>query len=158
MYREWETLKHSALNGISSKPSPQSSAVYVEQEAGRLEEPEVMDGSEETQPSRHNRTDTHMNSDTVAAHTWTHRLKPCKAQHEEREEERVPSSLRSYIQLISAGNWNIDTPPPLTGVTLGISTSLQGRHMPRSSWPTQTYPVSLWAFFFFCFGFILDSF
>lgn len=44
-------MKHSDLNGMSSKPSPQSSAI--------LEEPEVKDGSEETASSRHNRTDAH---------------------------------------------------------------------------------------------------
>ena len=55
---EWEVFKAS-----------QSSAVHVEQEAGRREEPEVKDDSEEPASSRHNRTDAHVISDTVAAHT-----------------------------------------------------------------------------------------
>lgn len=52
MCGEWETLKHSVLNGMSSKFFPQDSGIYAE---------ETIDGSKETPSFRHNRTDARMN-------------------------------------------------------------------------------------------------
>ena len=59
-----ETLEHSALNGMSSSnPSTEGSVIWKRrQEAERLEEPEVVDDSEETMSSGHSRADLHMSS------------------------------------------------------------------------------------------------
>lgn len=70
MSRARETAQHSALNGMSpSNPSPQGPGKPSEEEAERLWEPEGMEDAKETRPSRHIRTDTHMNSEPVAACT-----------------------------------------------------------------------------------------
>ena len=58
MWREWETLEHSVLNGMTpSKPFPQDSGIYAEEETERLREPKMMVNSKETVFSRHNEAD-----------------------------------------------------------------------------------------------------
>jgi hypothetical protein len=47
---------------FSSNPSLQGSGIYAEEKVERLQEPEGTDNSKETDSSRHNRTDTPMNS------------------------------------------------------------------------------------------------
>ena len=42
---------------------PKGSGIYVQEEAERVEGPEVMDDSKGAVSSRHNRTDRHMNSE-----------------------------------------------------------------------------------------------
>lgn len=69
--QEWETLGFSAWNGISSSnSSPQASGKYTEEETESLREPEVVDDSNETS-SRHNSTDTYVNSQRLTAQTKT---------------------------------------------------------------------------------------
>ena len=54
MHREWETLENSFLNEMSSSNhSPQG---YMEEEAERLQEPEVMEDSKDIVSYRHNDT------------------------------------------------------------------------------------------------------
>lgn len=63
--REWESLKHSALSRIYlSNPSPHNSMICAEENAERLQEPEVIDDLKETWPSKPNRTNLYI---------WTHR-------------------------------------------------------------------------------------
>lgn len=53
MFREWMTLEHLVLNVMSLFTySPQGSGINLEEEVERLWDPEVMDDSEETAPSR----------------------------------------------------------------------------------------------------------
>jgi hypothetical protein len=59
------TLEHPVLNGTSSS----NPSKLKEEEVERLWELEVMDESKETPSFRYDRTDAHMNSDAVAAHT-----------------------------------------------------------------------------------------
>lgn len=62
--------RHSVLKGLfPSNLLPQGSGNYVEEEAERLQEPEGMEDTKETVSSRHNGTDTHELTETVAACT-----------------------------------------------------------------------------------------
>ena len=59
-------MEYSVSNGITLlASSSHDSQSYVEQEAGRLKETELMDDSKETVSSRHNRTDSHLNSEIL---------------------------------------------------------------------------------------------
>lgn len=66
MYRDWETLEPSVLNRMtSSNLSSQGSVNPGEEEAERLQEPEGMEDIKKIVSPRHNRTDTHMNSQSL---------------------------------------------------------------------------------------------
>lgn len=69
MWGEWEALEplHSKWDVlITFLLSRLRVSVYPEEE-GRWREPEMVGDSMETSPSRHNRADTHVNSETVVA-------------------------------------------------------------------------------------------
>lgn len=53
----------------SSNHSPHGTLIYAEEEVERSQEPEVIDDFKDTVSSGHNRTNAHLNSEAVAAHT-----------------------------------------------------------------------------------------
>lgn len=61
--RGWEPTEQSLLNGMSlPNSSYRGLRIYVEEEAGKFQEPEAADDSKESVSSRHNRTEKQMNS------------------------------------------------------------------------------------------------
>lgn len=54
---------------FSSNHSPQGTLIYAEEEVERSQESEVIDDFKDTVSSRHNRSNAHLNSEAVAAHT-----------------------------------------------------------------------------------------
>lgn len=62
MCGKWETLEKSALKGCLYHSSVQDSGIYNEEEAEKLEEPELMDNTKEAAFSGNNMAVEHMNS------------------------------------------------------------------------------------------------
>lgn len=70
----------------SSKPFHLRSGIYEEEEAKRLKEQERVDDTKVTVSTRHNRTDTHINSQRLWQHVQgQHRFKPDGSQMGEGE-------------------------------------------------------------------------
>ena len=156
MSAEWETLEYSVLNRKSiPKFSPQSSEVQAEEEAGRWDGPEVEDYRKETAsylPGTTGWMNAQMNTETWIAHTAIHtqtRQKP-STQEGKCTQTAIPNqeATRSWY-LLGTGKFIFSN-----GVMLGTLISFQGGPLPRSSWPAQTDPMFLCAFFFSS-GFIL---
>lgn len=60
-------MEHAVLSGMSpSNLSLQGSGNSAKKEAGGVYEPEEMEATKATRPSKHSRADTHMNSETTA--------------------------------------------------------------------------------------------
>lgn len=90
--REWGTLERSALNGMSSSnPCHLDSGTDMEEEMERSKELKAVNNSKEAASSRHNRTDTHRDSQRL----WQHpqdlpRFKTDKIPTVKRKADRVP--------------------------------------------------------------------
>lgn len=71
-------MENSDVNGMSlANHSPESSEIYVEEEAERFSHPQGVRNFKETVISILNRTDTHVNSQNLWQHTQDqHRFEP----------------------------------------------------------------------------------
>ena len=124
MYREWASLEHSVLNGVSpSNPFPQVSGNIEEEEVERFEAPEGMEDTKETWHST-NKTDTHMNSQILLQHAKVCPSPTRQGPSSERVDRSHPAELRSYSQLTTASKWKISL---FKGVSLSNQTPLKGR-------------------------------
>lgn len=155
MCAEWETLEYSVLNRKSvPKSSPQSSEVHAEEEAGRWEGPEVEEHLKETASYLPGTTGwIHIWTQRRGQHTLLHRLKTRQkpsTQEGKYTQTAVPNQEATHSWcLLGIGKFIFSN-----GVILGTLISFQGGPLPRSSWPAQTDPMFLCAFFFSS-GFIL---
>lgn len=54
---------------VAQNPPHHDSGIYMEEEADRIQKPEIVIDSKETMPLGHNRTEANMNSQTLWQHT-----------------------------------------------------------------------------------------
>lgn len=80
----------------------------MEEEAEIFKEPEVVSDSKETESSRHNRTDTHINSlRLLTACRWPSQVKTRQKHGKEKLDTKFYPWLRSELQWIPAGKGKI---------------------------------------------------
>lgn len=98
---------------------------------GKVVRARDVDDPKETTSSRHNGAEVHVNSQGPACA----RSSQTKSNHMEAEAAQSPTASREVIhreRLVGEGK-----PASFSNVTLGVSTTLQGRPVLRSSYPGQ---------------------
>lgn len=107
-------MEHSVKSGTSSSVLSMEAkyGIYVGEKAERVQEPEVVGDSKETDSSRHNQTDEYVNSQRLQQHVHgLHRFKPDRVAALKWESEHgLPCYLQSILLCKGKSNFTNEVP------------------------------------------------